>query len=34
MKYPVNDLPARADFAKQSQANEVSGQSQKIIDRV
>jgi hypothetical protein len=31
MKYMVNDFSVQADFAKQSQANAVSGRNQKII---
>jgi hypothetical protein len=34
MKEAIDDLSAQADFAQRSQANEVSGRSQKIIDRV
>jgi hypothetical protein len=34
MKDTINDFSAQADFAQRSQANEVSGRSQKIIDRV
>jgi len=31
MKYTGNELSVKADFAKQSQANAVSGRNQKII---
>jgi hypothetical protein len=30
----INEFSAQADFAERSQANAVSGRSQKIIDRV
>jgi hypothetical protein len=34
MKEAIIDFSAQVDFAQRSQANEVSGRSQKIIDRV
>jgi len=34
MRDVINDFSAKADFAHRRQANEVSGRSQRMIDRV